>query len=109
MFVAVHQIKQEEWLAVILRERRRTMAVGECNQAKWIQAGLKIAEHLKEIEKISEKYELGYVGFSVNGSPFLGVTADAFHIDLDGNKREIEIRNGKVRLRENGREFYMQA
>lgn len=85
------------------------MAIGECNQAKWIQAGLKIAEHLKEIEKISEKYQLGYIGMNVYGTPLLELTADAFHIDTGGTKREIEVRKGKVRLRENGREFYMQA
>lgn len=85
------------------------MAVGECNQAKWIQAGLKIGEHMKEIEKISEKYGLGYIGINVFGNQFAESTAEAFHIDLDGTKREVEIRNGKIRLRENGREFYMQA
>lgn len=85
------------------------MAKAMCNQEKWIQAGLKIADHLKEIERISEKYELGYVGLNVYGCSLQELTADAFHMDLDGTKREIEIRKGKVRLRENGREFYMQA
>ena len=79
------------------------MAKAMCDQGKWIQAGLKIAEHLKEIERISEKYELGYIGLSVYGCSLLELTADAFHMDLDGTKRDIVIRKGKVRLRENGR------
>ena len=85
------------------------MAETMCNQAKWIQAGLKIGEHLKEIEKISEHYGLGYIGIGVFGNQFTECKANALHIDIDGTKREVVIVKDKIRLYENGREFYMQA
>lgn len=82
---------------------------GKCSQAKWIRAGIKIGECLKEIEELSEQMGLGYIGMGVYGNKHAENTASALHIDSDGTKREVLIMNGKIRLYENGREFYIQA
>lgn len=79
------------------------------DKQKWIRAGLKISEHLKEIEKICEQMNIGYVGLAAYGDPE-GISASAIHIDDDtGIKRELHIVGGKARLSEDGREFYIQT
>lgn len=80
---------------------------GKMSKEKWIRAGTKLAEPLKEFERAVEQLGLGLVHMTAHGCKG-GLRASALFVE-DGVWYEVNVVDNTIRLVVDGDQFYTQT